>query len=63
MPIWGIIKILGTLHMLSGIESTGIFMTTAKASLSEASGWSHALGCGYFSIYIVRFQDSTVLEK
>lgn len=33
MAIWGIIKILGTLHMLIVIESTGIFMTTTKALL------------------------------
>lgn len=64
VTIWGIIKTLGTLHMLIIIESTGIFMTTTRASLSEvSSGSSHVLGYRYFSIYIVRFQDSAVLEK
>lgn len=61
MAIWGIIKILGTLRMLTVIETAGLFMTTTKASRSDPS--SYALGYGYFSIYIVRFQDSTILEK
>lgn len=50
--------------MLIIIESTGIFITTTRALLSEASGQSpYTLGYGYFRIYIRRFQDSTILEK
>lgn len=53
MAIWDIIMILGTLRMLTVIETPGLFMTTTKASPSDPS--SCALGYGYFSIYIVRF--------